>query len=309
MRSSVVLRSFRRALQDPWRLFYYGRSRYSRPALLAEYNRKARLAGLDRLYFVLSFDCDTPEDIEASEIVDARLRRMGVRPVYAVPGELLEQGRAVYGAIARAGAEFLNHGFRQHVRWEAAAAAYRSCFFYDQIGREEAAEDIRCGHAAQQQILGVPPKGFRTPHFGTFQKRSQLRWLHGLLRSLGYEFSSSTMPWLGFRYGPRFDRFGLAEFPLSGAFTDPLRLLDSWGCYRAPGRALGEADYAADGRQWASLLARENYAGILNYYVDPSHIVRSEAFFETVHAWAEAAVNCSYSELLGASGRPSARAA
>ncbi|HYM11519.1 MAG TPA: polysaccharide deacetylase family protein [Bryobacterales bacterium] len=283
---------------DPWRLLYYWRSRHQRAALFAAYDRKAHAAGLDCLHFVLSFDCDTPDDIEASEIAEARLRKMGVKPVYAVPGELLEQGRAVYGAIARRGAEFLNHGFREHVRWDRAVGAYRSCLFYDQISREEAAEDIRCGHAALEQILGVRPRGFRTPHFGTFQKRSQLRWLHWFLRGLGYEFSSSTMPGMAFRYGARFSRLGLFEFPLSGGFTYPLRLLDSWGCYRAPGRTLGEAAYRDEGRQWASLLRRERYAGILNYYVDPSHIVRSEAFFETVHAWTEAAHNCSYAELL-----------
>ena len=71
---------------------------------------KASAAGVNRLFLILSFDCDAPEDIEASAVMYERLRAIGVQPEFAVPGELLLRGRTAYRSIAGAGCEFLNHG-------------------------------------------------------------------------------------------------------------------------------------------------------------------------------------------------------
>jgi hypothetical protein len=69
--------------------------RLDRGGLFARYGQLARRAGLDRVWLVLSFDCDTPQDADVAEAVHERLMSMGVRPVYAVPGDLLREAHDV----------------------------------------------------------------------------------------------------------------------------------------------------------------------------------------------------------------------
>jgi hypothetical protein len=221
------LATVKNTLLDPVLGVYHWRALHRRTALFNQYCRQALAAGIDRLYYVLSFDCDAPEDIVAAMRLHQKLLKIGVQCVYAVPGELLERGAGVYREIAESGGEFLNHGYRQHVSWDAGQNCYSSWNFYERLSYAEIVEDIRLGDAAIQHILGRPACGFRTPHFGTFQRSSQLRLLHSILRRLGYQFSSSTTPYWGFRSGPVFSRVGLPEFPVSGMFTHPLRILDS----------------------------------------------------------------------------------
>jgi len=60
------------------------------------YNSLAHQQGFNRLYLVLSFDCDTPEDAEAAKIIHSRLLEQGIKATYAVPGAQLEENAAVY---------------------------------------------------------------------------------------------------------------------------------------------------------------------------------------------------------------------
>ena len=226
-----------------------------------------------------------------------RLARLGVQPVYAVPGELLNAGQKVYRQIAELGAEFINHGYRDHTYFDRSLGIYASCFFYDQLPLETVREDIVRGDQNLRSTLGIQPIGFRAPHFGTFQKPAQLRFQHKVLRELGYRFSTSTLPLYAYHFGPAFRQFGILELPVSGMGSMPLRVLDSWSCFAAPGRRFGAKDYVREGR-----LAGEHFKsmgiGLLNFYVDPSHIHDREEFFETVALWAKIAKPLTYSQLL-----------
>jgi hypothetical protein len=268
-----------------------------RPArsLFRRYGRLARRAGLDELFLVLSFDCDTSADAEVAWEVHERLLDLGVCASYAVPGEVLERGHDVYRAIAETGAEFLNHGYLEHTVKE--DGVYRSTVFYDKLTAAEVRDDVVCGHRAVERIAGRAPVGFRTPHFGTYQRPEQLRFLHGVLAGLGYRYSTSTLPLAGFRFGPAFKRFGLLEFPVSGSATASLEILDSWGCFAAPDRRRDAADYEREGRA-VTLLYRSAGAGILSYYADPSQIFDQPAFWETVSVWRSSARPTSYRELV-----------
>jgi hypothetical protein len=285
------------ALRNPVLAAYTLRARLDPRGLIRRYARLARAAGIDRLYFVLSFDCDTPQDIEAAWPVHERLTDLGARPVYAVPGELLLQGERVYRRIRDTGAEFLNHGYRQHTYFDEARGEYASCFFYDELPPESVDEDIRRGHETLSAFLGVPPRGFRTPHFGTFQRRSELQRLHATLACTDHAFSSSTTPFHAMRYGPAFRRRGLVELPVSGMGSAPLRILDTWNCFRAPNRRLTPEDYRAEGGAHLDALKAAG-AGVLNYYADPCHIRDSDVFFETVGTWLAGAQPISFGELL-----------
>lgn len=294
--SGVVQRA-KVLLADPVGLAYRLGAMGGTGSLWSRYGRLSRGAGIAKPYFVLSFDCDTEEDIAVAEPVHRRLRDMGVTPVYAVPGELLKKGEAAYRRILDAGGEFINHGYREHTYFDAARGRHASCFFYDQQTSDAVRRDIEEGDRNLREFFGVMPLGFRTPHFGSYQKPAHLAFLYGVLRKLGYRFSSSTNPVFAFRFGPVFRRHGIVELPVSGMGDRPLRILDSWGCFAAPERRFGPADYQRQGESAARHFAGLG-TGILNYYADPSHIHDRPEFFAAVAAWARVARPVTYGQLL-----------
>jgi len=298
-RGKAMLKKIGTVLTDPHRLFYSVRAQTGRDGLDRRYRRLAEQAGFRELFFVLSFDCDTAKDAEVAVKVHERLRELGVTPVYAVPGELLNAAEPAYRQILETGAEFINHGYRTHTYFDTANSRYASCFFYDELPLETVRSDILDGDRNLRETLGIEPKGFRAPHFGTFQKPAQLRFQHDVLKSLGCTFSTSTLPLYAYRFGPAFREFGILELPVSGMGSMPLRILDSWTCYEAPGRRFGPQDYVREGR-----LAADRFEtlglGLLNYYADPSHIHDRPEFFEAVDRWARIAKPVTYSQLLAA---------
>jgi peptidoglycan/xylan/chitin deacetylase (PgdA/CDA1 family) len=266
-------------------------------ALAARHSRLARRVGVDRVYLVLSFDCDTDADAEVAASVHERLAKLGVVPVYAVPGELLRRGEGVYTQLAREGAEFLNHGGVEHTYFDEALQRQRSCFFYDELEPARVAEDIEKGHELVTDIIGDRPAGFRTPHFGTYQRAGTLQHLYSVLRRLGYRFSTSTTPRFALRNGPAFRRNGVVELPVTGTPTAPLEILDTWGFFAAPDRINGPADYLRQAELLAHAMHRFG-AGVINVYGDPAHIHAQPEFFEAIEAWTRVAQPISYGALL-----------
>jgi hypothetical protein len=291
-----LMRKLQIAAGNPMMAGYYAWSRVDSASLLRGYKALARQVGLDRLYFILSFDCDTENDIAAAWEVHGRLMDMGICPAYAVPGELLAKGADTYQRIASTGAEFLNHGHRRHMYFDEKSGTHQSCFFYDELPADVVEADVTAGDKTVTEVIGKKPIGFRTPHFGTYQTESQLKFLHRLLARLGYTFSSSTTPGFGLCYGPMFRRYGLTEIPVSGRGDKPFDILDSWSCFAAPSRALGPQDYRRDAVRLSERL--RGGPGLLNYYADPSHIVRQPIFFETMRDLIKVAEPTTYHDLI-----------
>ena len=264
----------------------------------SHYNRLAHLAGFKKLFFILSFDCDTKEDSDNVLDLDRRLRDMNLKPSYAVPGKLLEKSEKIYGKLLERNAEFINHGFTEHTFWNTNKSRYESCFFYNKLNKERVRKDIKEGHTALQKVFGYTPEGFRAPHFGTFQKKKQLLFVHSVIKELGYKFSSSTLPYYGFRYGPLFRNFGLTEIPISGILSRPLDIYDSWGYYASPNRRFGPVDYRTEAEKMARFCKESKMIGILNYYADPSHVWNQPSFFMAINILKKVAEPTSFSELL-----------
>jgi hypothetical protein len=285
------------ALENPAFIVYGLWAKLNRRSLFNRYHKLSRLAGLDKVYFILSFDCDTFDDIDVVWNVHSRLIDMGVAPVYAVPGQLLEKGKMVYRRILENGGEFINHGYKQHTYFDAREGIHRSCFFYNELPLQQIREDIIKGDMCLKETMGVEVLGFRTPHFGTFQRPHQLRFIHSVVQRLSYKFSTSTVPLYAFHYGPIFDGFGGLELPVTGMMRSPLNILDSWSCFMAPDRTMKPQDYFKEGKAIADLF-RNFGVGLLNFYADPIHIHDSDIFFETVSHWRSVAVNVTYTKLL-----------
>lgn len=246
--------------------------------LWKKYTRQC--SSLKNTVFLLSFDCDTELDIDVLPQVITKLKVLGIKPVLAVPGQLIEKGQAVYKSLADSGIEFINHGYVQHTHLELPDRIYKSSFFYHHLSKDRISQDINMGHETICNILGIRPTGFRTPHFGSFQKRSQLRFLGKLLRSMEYEFSSSTLPAVGIWKGPLWTNH-VVEVPVTGCPSWPTKVLDSWGFGFAPARTVGKSDYVNEiERMFVDINAGRNI--VINIYADPSQVYDWPEFFEVL---------------------------
>jgi hypothetical protein len=245
------------------------------------YSSLARKQGFDRLYLVLSFDCDTPEDARAAQTIHDRLVKLNIMGTYAVPGSQLEENGEIYRVIATKGGEFINHGARPHTVWQ--GDHYQSSAFYNLMTSNEIVEDIQKGHEIVTQITGISPSGFRGPHFGRFQKPENLSLVFNTIKELGYSFSSTTVPEFAFRYGTVWrTQQGITEFPLSGSTRAPISLLDSYTYIRSSEDRTVTTGYGRLLKETISRLVEWKIAGILNIYVDPSHVVEDPGFFEAL---------------------------
>jgi hypothetical protein len=261
------------------------------------YGQQARRMGVRRLHLLLSFDCDTPEDIPAAEKIHAWLRGRDHKGTFAVPGVQLKAGAVTYRRLADKGADFINHGERPHATW--GGDRYWSATYYHQMSPQEVVTDIREGHETVGRVIGRRPRGFRAPHFGLFQSKEQLALLHGALRDLGYRYSTSTLPFVAFRHGPIHDVGGLCEIPVMGAYGTPLAVLDSWTHILSPQTPVVADEYADLFMGTVDRLMRWRIAGVLNYYVDPAHVDGGDAFYRAIeHCERRQLPTLTYDELL-----------
>ncbi len=259
---------------------------------------RARRLGLTRLCVVLSFDCDTDRDIEVAEKVAHHLAERKIAATWAVPGEQLKKGASAYRAIAALGYDFINHGYHEHSRLE--GGRYTSSFFYDQLPRALVEQDILDGDRTVAEVIGRRPQGFRAPHFGTFQSAEQLRFLHRVLRRLDYRFSTSTVPHYTLRHGP-LHRIAptFAEIPVSGCYSQPLGILDSYGFRFAEGRRQSDEDYAREFLGLVRFFADGGLPGLINTYADPSQVHDFDGFYQVIEELAGRDIlTLSYGELL-----------
>ena len=265
-------------LTNPSMVLLYIQNRYFPDYLWARYLKQC--SSIKKTVFLLSFDCDTELDIEVLPQVVAKLQGIGIKPVLAVPGELIEKGQEVYKQFAASGIEFINHGYVQHTHLQLPERIYKSNFFYHKLSRDQISQDINKGHEAIRKHLEITPTGFRTPHFGSFQKRSELQFLWKLLLNMGYEFSSSTTPKGGIKKGPLWKEH-ILEIPVTGCPSWPTKILDSWGFGFAPLRSVEKSDYISQIKK----LLKDIEAGrklVINIYADPSQVYDWPEFFEAL---------------------------
>ena len=275
------LKLIQNVIKDPFYSLSYLMGNIAPSYFRKRYVKKTKLSGLNDKFFILSFDCDTEKDIEVIKDVHQRLNTLNILPSYAVPGELLKKGKNTYRDLKDNGAEFINHGYLSHTSYLKDNKSYVSTLFYDELSSRKVREDIINGHNNFTDILGEPPVGFRTPHFGTFQKTKQLKFLYSVLNDLNYVFSTSTSPSKAMWNGSIIKTpSGILEIPVSGCYDYPARILDSWGFRFSPNRKLNENDYIDQFRKIMKFYQREDTSGVFNIYADPSQIYDWDVFFE-----------------------------
>jgi peptidoglycan/xylan/chitin deacetylase (PgdA/CDA1 family) len=237
--------------------------------------RWAKLAGVRQPTVLLSFDCDTGRDAQASLHVQRYLYSKGMSAVYAVPGELLEAYWEDYRKLLDMGGRFVNHGYRCHAQVDAETGKPYSTFSYSGVPEGIWKEDIYLGHETLKRLTGVSPKVFRTPHFGEFNRPEQLENMYEFLSKLGYLVSSSTKPVFGLLNGSAYiAKNNIVELPLSGCLSKPAQLIDSWGFLTAPD-ACGKEMLLMELEKYAVLFDLR-LPVVLNMYFDPADIVNDE---------------------------------
>ncbi len=286
------------AYYDPYQIPYRVVGKIKPDLLFRRYGKLAKMQGFDRLYIILSFDCDSPEDIPAAKIIHSYLKKRGLKGTFAVPGHLLKDGADVYRRLSEDGADFINHGALPHI--EKRNGRYWSKTFYDEMSVDEVILDIKEGHQIFNSVIGHPPIGFRAPHFGTILNPLLINSIYQVLLEMKYQYSSSTMPISGFRFGPVKKINGLHEIPLSGSYNRPLDVFDSWSNVISPYNPVIKNEYAAQFIKTVEHLTNLNACGVLNYYVDPAQVVKNESFFRTLDFLVERDVpSLYYPELIG----------
>jgi len=246
------------------------------------FQKAARRANIHKPHFILSFDCDTTEDAAVIEYVHFKLKRIGISPIYAAPAEIIAENDRVYSVLRDDGCHFLNHGYYKHSQYLPQKNDYKSWNFYDQLSDEKIMEDIRKGHEYLTGFLGRAPVGFRTPHFGSFQTREQLHKLHQFLHSLGYLFSSSTVPMRALEYSACYQSENLFEIPVSGGYDFPLTILDSYSFRFSKENKFSEQDYIKQLDRYTHWFRTKAPSYLLNLYADPSQVHDWDAFFEAI---------------------------
>ncbi|MDO8680073.1 MAG: polysaccharide deacetylase family protein [Acidobacteriota bacterium] len=250
--------------------------------LFRHYSSLCEAAGVDKVYLVLTFDCDTDQDIAAARDLDVDLRRRGIRAGYAVPGVQLERGASTWREIRQGGAEFLNHGSQAHAEYR--DDRYWPVTFYNEMSESAVLADVRRGHQTLLDVFESGPEGFRAPHFGSFQAPEQLELLYDCLRPLEYRYCSTTIPALGLSRGPVVDMRGLAELPTTGSYRYPTTLLDSWTYLTDRCDYQLSEEYFELFEETIRLLTEERLPAILTYYADPAHVLGQKPFERALDA-------------------------
>jgi len=232
------------------------------------------------LIYLLSFDCDNFEDIEALKKITPFLNENRIKATFAVPGEILKAGRYEFNELSKHGHEFIGHGSKRHSQIK--EEKYVSTIYYHKLSDEEIESDICRGNRAIEEILGIKPRGFRIPHFGHSNYKNELKRVYRVLLKEGMEYSSSTMPLYGILYGPLFKSYcSFWELPISGSFEVPLHILDtySFGFSKRSNRSHFKK-YLFNVKKIID--QNKNKKMCLNLYCDPSQAVQMDEWFDSI---------------------------
>lgn len=309
----MIFGAVRRALSDPLaagrslaRRMNLTRSKSAADSIFRKHAAMAHQAGLRGVNVIMSYDCDTPEDATAALRLFDQLEKRRIPAAFAVPGAMLREAAEVYGSLAKRGAAFLNHGALPHAEFR--DGRYHALTFYNEMSDQQVVQDMTEGHRLVTEVTGSAPRGFRAPHFGYFQKPEQRALVYRVAREHRYAFCSDTLPATGYEKGPIFDVGGLVEIPLSGSYADPHTILDSWNYLADVVNFRLREDYLTLFSQTVDFFASRKLPALLNYYVDPAHVIGSDTFINAIdHAQDRGVRFVSFDQLIALSGGQPAR--
>ncbi|MHC9539563.1 MAG: polysaccharide deacetylase family protein [Vulcanimicrobiota bacterium] len=219
---------------------------------------------------LLSFDCDTDDDMKALPELTRLLTYFGFSASFALCGELARSYERQTRDLIAQGYEIVNHGYSRHCA-PGRNGAWESSLSYRNLTDDSIRREILDCHRMFSTVFKAQPRGFRTPHFGTFQKTEDLERIYAVLSSLGYTYSTSTC---GFAYPYAFHQNKrLFEIPLTPCPWHDRTPFDSWHIIKAPGREHRSSDLWKLFSSMVKWLEQDVKRFVINLYFDPSHVL------------------------------------
>lgn len=173
-----------------------------------------------RSCFTLSFDCDYPRDAEAIPLALKLLGKYGIKTSFAAVGHWVEKYPEFHNQVVEQGHEILNHTY-SHPDNELLNPGRK----FREIPRQEKLEEVAKCHEIIKRVVGVDAVGCRIPHF----KNLFTHEIYGILKELGYKYSSSTCLTNTKSAGdPFIGPEGIVEIPLTTCLKHPFTVFDTW---------------------------------------------------------------------------------
>ena len=270
-------------------LRFYSRN-FNNSFLRLSLNRPLKNKYSNNMFF-LSFDCDTEENSKFYIQLLKILKKYNLKAVFAVPGFFLNKNQSLFKEIFSLGHEFMNHGYFQHTKYHKTNDYYQSYFFYNKLPHQIIEEDILRGHETLSKIIGEKNiRGFRTPHFGSFDQKKYLNQIYKIIQNLGYDYSSSSMPYKAYKEGQiYFDKdFDLYEIPLTGMLkVAPFLIFDSWTVRYTDKKKFKNLNYFEIFKSNLKYVMDLKKNFILNYYVDPRQVHSYKPFIQSLELLSE----------------------
>ena len=88
----------------------------------------------------------------------------------------------------------------------------------------------------------------------------------------------------------------MVEVPVTGIFSEPFNIMDTWAYFAAPDRIKTPAEYINTAQQLAVFAHARPL--LINIYGDPSHIYDKPEFFQAMSIIIKSAKNINYTQLL-----------
>lgn len=247
-----------------------------------------------QVFVILSFDCDIEEDMDLLPSLLQKLSQYDIMPSLMIPTEILVQRKTQTDNLINMSYEFVNHGHKVHTVRD--GFNYYSSYDYEKLSFQQMKEDIVTADTLFKEDFNYNPKGFRTPHFGNVQNKNRLNFIHKVIKDLDYDFSSSTIPYFMYRFGLSKTN-EIFEIPLSGTYSVPLRILDSFNYYDQRNGSFYGSAYLKEVSKLVDVY-KVRKQGIINLYVDPSHVFSDNDFLESMRMLSENFTFVNYSDLL-----------
>jgi hypothetical protein len=226
----------------------------------------------------ISFDCDYAKDAEAIPYVLKMLSGYSFKTSFACVGHWIEQYPDEHALILERGHEIMNHTY-SHPDNEILNPGMK----FKYISRDEKKTEIEKCHQVCKKILKYEPIGGRIPHF----KNLFTAEIYGILRELGYRYSSSTWTMNTKTFGMPFKaEEGILEFPLSTCPRHPFTVFDTWHSLNSPKLfyKMGhrtEEEYIALAQELIDLGIENN--SYINIYIDPYDVVKMKRFAQLLN--------------------------
>jgi len=243
------------------RLFYCSEVFYKKNTIETNWNGK-------KVCLCLSFDCDHTKDILSLRPLLDILSAYSFKASFACVGKFIEKYPKEHRRIIENGHEIVNHSYT-HPNNEELNPAQK---FDELTGSQKIMEIEKC-HMACKNILGYAPVGFRTPHFGNLHTED----VYGVLREVGYKYSSSMSAIKTSSCGFPFVKNGIVEFPLSNCPKHSFAVFDTWhSLERGNKKHIRKEEFY---RLFKSLVeSGVNNNAYVNVYFDPQDVVDLKDF-------------------------------